>query len=118
MLVARFLACQLTNAPLDVCLFAWGGSAGFVAKDMRDVGYSLEELMAGQFTASDLRGAAYYCSEMRSVGFTIAQLRTAGYSGSEMRIAGFAALEMKDAGFTAKKARRPARKVGCTTFGS
>ena len=98
----------------------------YTIKDIKDNGFSLEELRAGGYpehavravdgrSTQQLRGAGYTAKVLRKIGFplyelaegkyTATELKHAKYEGDELKQVGFLAKDLKEAGFKAKQLR-------------
>jgi hypothetical protein len=70
------------------------------ALDMRDAGYTLNQLYDGGFTLHDLKKAQYTAAELyESLHISIDQLKHVGYSEIDILSAGYSTASLKSSGF-------------------
>ena len=72
---------------------------------LREGTFSAKELRPLEYGVDTLRLAGFAAKELVAVAYTLAELKEGGYSGAECRVAGFGATDMRGAGFTASEMR-------------
>lgn len=90
----------MTRVPLArFCTLRELRAAGFHAAFLANqVGFSLQDLVAGGYTASELREAHYDATALKEVGFTAAALRAGGFTSRQLHMARYKMKDMREAG--------------------
>ena len=78
-------------------------AAGFNAKEWKDDGFSLRDLLYAGFKVKELKDAGCNAKELKDAGFSLRELEGAGFRPEELKDGGFSLRELKDAGFTAEE---------------
>jgi len=84
------------------CTAAQMLAAGFTPKELRDAGYSLQDLLAAGLSPQALKDAGFSAADLRRAGLSAEALKAAGFNADQLKKAGFSATALKNAGFGAK----------------
>jgi Ca2+-binding EF-hand superfamily protein len=82
------------------------------ATELRDMGFSADEVKLAGFSAALMREGKYSANEMIAAQFRPLQLRHAGYSAIELRRGGIEPSELKRCGYSATELRNAGYSAG------
>tara|TARA_B100000035_G_scaffold23938_1_gene18831 strand:+ start:123 stop:19874 length:19752 start_codon:yes stop_codon:yes gene_type:complete len=77
--------------------------SGYTAEDLNTGGYTIQDLYDASFNASEVQGAGYDVQELNDVGFTTSELKSAGFTVVDLSGVGKTLEELKEAEFTAEE---------------
>ena len=86
---------------------------GFSAKELKNAGGSLAELMAIQYDLPSLKAAGYDAAAFRAAGCDWVAIRTAGFNAAEATVAGCDFATAKSAGYDLTPLVAQRRSQGC-----
>lgn len=79
---------------------------GFTASEMKVSGRKAPELKAGGYNAGQMKRGGYTVSQLKAAEYTPAELKAGGFVAKQLKAVGFEAIELKEEGFTCTELRQ------------